>query len=124
MITDPITFELNGKVQSIVPKIKKLVLLRHMHGYSDEAEFMYRKSFQYYQVIGCRHQPACLTPSASRNESVPYYRPYSEPKETRLYFRGFNLDQLRQYVATFNSQSNCDICTTSSVRRIVPCSKF
>ena len=99
-------------------------MLRHVYGYSDEYSELFQRNFSFYQIIGCRHQPACLTPSANKNEEVPYYRPYSEPRQTRLYFKGFSLQFLRKYAASFTSQSDCDICQHSSIRRIAPCSKF
>lgn len=99
-------------------------MLRHMHGYDDENSRLFNDTFDFYQIIGCRHLPACLTPSPNKNEDIPYYRNYSEPKQTRLYFRGFNLRDLRRYAATFTSQSDCDTCHHSSIRRIAICPKF
>ena len=99
-------------------------MLRHMHGYSDCFTAMYDQRFDFYQTIGCRHKAACLTPSASKDESVPYYRNYNEPRETRLYFKGFSLGELRKYAAGFTSQSDCDKCATSSHRQIVRCKRF
>ena len=99
-------------------------MLRHLHGYEDETNELFNRYFNFYQLIGCRHNPSCLTPSRNQNETIAYYRDYSEPKETRLYFRGFSLEQLRKYVATYSSQSDCDICTGSSIRRLVRCSRF
>ena len=95
-----------------------------MHGYDDCLTVMYNNRFDFYQTIGCRHKPACLTPSSSKNEDVPYYRPYSEPKETRLYFKGFSLVELRKYAAGFTGQSDCDMCATSSQRQLIRCREF
>ena len=95
-----------------------------MYGYSDENSDLYCRIFSFYQTIGCRHKAACLTPSASRHEDVPYYRDFSEPRETRLYFRGFALGDLRKYAATYSNQSECDICAVSSRRRLVPTCQF
>ena len=99
-------------------------MLRHMHGYSDCFTVLFEQRFDFYQVIGCRHRAACLTPSASKDEEIPYYRNYNEPKETRLYFKGFPLTDLRKYCAGFTSQSDCDKCATSSTRLLVRCRKF
>ena len=107
-----------------MPKITKVIMLRHMHGYSDCFTVMFDQQFDFYQVIGCRHQAACLTPSASKDESVPYYRNYNEPRETRLYFKGFSLAELRKYVAGFNDQSECSKCAMSSPRQLVRCKRF
>ena len=99
-------------------------MLRHMHGYDDCFSVLFDQQFDFYQTIGCRHRPACLTPSPSKKEEVPYYRNYSEPKETRLYFKGFSLTSLRKYAAGFTGQSDCDKCSTSSQRQLVRCRRF
>ena len=102
-----------------MPKIPKLVMVRHMFGYDDIYSTAFEQEFDFYQRIGCRHRPACLTPSQKKNSEIAYYRDYSEANETRLYFKGFSLQQLRKYASTYMDQSACSICSFSTVRPIV-----
>lgn len=89
-----------------------------MFGYEDAYSTLFSSTFDFYQRIGCRHQAACLTPTSKKNGTVAYYRDYSEAVETRLYFKGFSLVQLRKYASAFVSQSECSKCSSVSIRRI------
>ena len=107
-----------------MPQIKKLVLLHHSFGYHDAQWAKLQHEFDFYQRIGCRHQPACLTPSDKKDSTVPYYRDYSEAIETRLYFKGFSLQELRKYASSYFDQSACATCAYSTVRPIVKCNQL
>ena len=107
-----------------MPKSKKMVMLRHLYGYSDIMNTDFNSAFQFYQVIGCRNNPCCITPCSKKDEDVPYYRPYSESHETRLYFRGFSIQELRAYLSCFREDDACSKCTHASVRRLVACHRF
>ena len=96
-------------------------MLRHIYGYSDILDSRYNEVFSYYQVIGCRKNPSCITPCAKKDMDLPYYRPYSESHESRLYFRGFSLGELRAYLSTFRDDDRCLNCAHASVRRLVTC---
>ena len=108
-------------IQGLVDKIPKLVMVRHSFGYDDVYSGMYASKFDFYQRIGCRHRSACLTPCNKKDGEVPYYRDYSEVSETRLYFKGFSLQQLRKYASTFFDQSECRRCSFTTLRPVVKC---
>ena len=99
-------------------------MLRHVYGYSDILDSTYNEVFSYYQVIGCRKNAACITPSSKKDSDLPYFRPYSESHETRLYFRGFSLKELRGYVSAFREDDRCSNCVHAGVRRLVVCRPF
>lgn len=99
-------------------------MLRHMYGYNDILETRYNEVFTYYQVIGCRKNPSCITPCSKKDMDLPYYRPYSESHECRLYFRGFSLKELRAYVSSFRDPDVCQRCAHAPVRRLVACRPF
>ena len=105
----------------MVPKIKKLIMVRHVFDYEDQQFVEFERAFQFKQLIGCRKKPACITPWDKKNSDIPYYRDYSEPHNTFLYFKGFSLDDLKQYVGSFSDQSECDNCNHSRRRRLVKC---
>ena len=108
-------------IKGLVHRIPKLVMVRHCFGYDDCYSSMYNEKFDFYQRIGCRHRAACLTPCHKKDGPIAYYRDYSEPSETRLYFKGFSLQQLRKYASSFFDQSECSKCSLTSVRPIVKC---
>ena len=106
-----------------MPKIQKLVMVRHVYDYEDHQYLLFERAFQFKQLIGCRKSPACITPCDKKNSDIPYYRDYSEPQQTYLYFKGFSLDMLRQYINTFTDQSECSNCQHSRRRRLAKCEK-
>ena len=108
-------------VQGLVPQIKKLIFLHHSYGYQDIQWTVCQKEFEYYQRIGCRHQPACLTPSDKKDSDIPYYRGYSEAIDTKLYFKGFSLSEIRKYAASYSGQSACSKCAYTDFRPVVKC---
>ena len=99
-------------------------MLRHLFGYNDANNQLYETVFDYYQVVGCRKNSACITPCSKKDSDVPYFRDYSESHETRLYFRGFQLVELRAYVDEFRRLAECVGCSHPSFCRLVKCQNF
>ena len=99
-------------------------MLRHIYGYSDVAESVFEQYFSYYVTIGCRHQAACITPSAKKNNDLPYYRDYSEACQTRIYLKGFSYNEMRDYVSSYSRDPDCVGCSSSRLRRLVKCRQF
>ena len=107
-----------------MPRTKKLIVLRHLYGYNDITETKFEQQFDYYQVIGCRTRPSCITPCSRRNNDLPYYRDYSEAIQTRLYFKNFSAAELGHYVRSFSRDDECVGCQHPSPRRLVRCRRF
>lgn len=99
-------------------------MVRHMFGYSDMHSTTYNEVFDYYQVIGCKKNPACITPCTRKDNPLPYYRDYSECHETRLYFKGVELSELRPYLQAFRQLVQCVGCSHPPSWRLVACPKF
>ena len=99
-------------------------MLRHLYGYNDIADSSFERYFTYYIVIGCRHNPSCITPSSKRNNDLPYYRDYSEAVQTRIYLRGFSWQTMNQYASSYARDAECVGCPTQKVRRLVKCRHF
>ena len=99
-------------------------MLRHIFGYNDILNTDFNQHFNFYQVIGCKKNAACITPCSKKDNQLPYYRPYSESHETRLYFRGFSIQELRAYLSTFREDERCSKCAHAPVRRLVTCRQF
>ena len=108
-------------VRALAPKIQKLVMVRHVYQYEDFISPAFEREFQFKQLIGCKHQSACITPYDKKDSDIPYFRDYSEANYTFLYFKGFSLQELTTYVSTFDSQSDCSQCVHSRRRRLVRC---
>ena len=99
-------------------------MLRHQFDYENHYGNAFEKAFQFKQLIGCKHQSACITPCPKKDSDIPYFRDYSEAHYTYLYFKGFSLAELTAYVSTYSSQSDCSICIQSRRRRLVACGQF
>ena len=98
-------------------------MVRHVYDYEDHQYVEFERAFQFKQLLGCRRKPSCITPCDKKNSDIPYYRDYSEPQLTYLYFKGFSLDELTQYIGSFSDQSECTNCHHSRRRRLVKCSR-
>ena len=68
---------------------RKMIYLHHEFDGSNYHSVMLSRLFDYRILIGGRYAPCVLTPSM-KNTKDGYYRPYSEPKFTYLYFKGYS----------------------------------
>ena len=99
-------------------------MMRHLYGYNDANNQLYNQMFDYYQVVGCRKNSACITPCTKKNSEIPYFRDYSECHESRIYFRGFQPSELRAYLEEFRRLEQCVGCGHASSWRLVKCQNF
>ena len=65
---------------------RSIIYVHHEFDGPNHHSVILRRYFTHKILIGTRRVPACLTPAKKRG-ALGYYRPYSEPKRTYLYFR-------------------------------------
>ena len=99
-------------------------MVRHLYGYDDSSATEYEELFDFYQVVGCRKNSGFITPCSKKDSPTPYYRDYSECHQSRLYFRGFRLSELRSYANEFRKHEQCVGCTHPPTWQLVSCRPF
>ena len=110
-------------ITRIMKDLPKVVYLHHQNLNEVDIEQHLSQVCEYRMLIGCKRQPACLSPSGHKktDSGIAYYRLYRQTL-TYLYFRGHSLaslerlqERIQREICKYFSLLSCFLASFSSL---------